>query len=79
MGVAAVLSLAVYIQTLRVEAARCKGRQDVQEQIDQLTDRVVEGIEDTTDDAIRELNQTADDGCLDRTVPDSLRDKSTDH
>ena len=73
-GIAAVLGLGLYIQTLRVDAARCKGRQDAQVLVDKLTDKVVEQIGEKTDEAIHEVNQATDE-CLDKPVPDSLRDQ----
>ena len=72
----AVIALGVgYVQQLRVEAARCQGRESVQAQLDYLTDKVVTGIRKETDDAVEQIEDLADDGCLDRPVPDSLRDE----
>ena len=64
-----------YVQQLRVEAARCQGRESVQAQIDHLTDKVVKGIQQETEDAVEQIEDLADDGCLDRPVPDGLRDE----
>jgi hypothetical protein len=66
---------ATYIQQLRVEAARCQGRESVQAQIDHLTDKVVKGIRKETESAVDEIEDLADDGCLDRVVPDGLHDE----
>ena len=72
----AVIALGVgYVQQLRVEAARCQGRESVQAQLDDLTDKVVKGIRKETKEAVSEIEDLADDGCLDRPVPDSLRDQ----
>jgi uncharacterized membrane-anchored protein YhcB (DUF1043 family) len=72
----AVIALGVgYVQQLRVEAAHCRGRESVQAQLDDLTDKVVKGIHRETKDAVEQIEDLADDGCLDRVVPDGLRDE----
>ena len=71
----AVIGIGVtYVMQLRVEAARCQGRESVQEQLDTLTTKVVKGIRKETESAVDEIEDLADDGCLDRVVPDGLRD-----
>ena len=76
---AALIGLGVWqIQQLRVEAAQCKGRLSVQGQLDKLTERVVEQIEDETDETLDRIEDLADDGCLDRVVPDGVREPAKD-
>jgi hypothetical protein len=68
------LTVAVgYVQQLRVKAARCQGQEDIREQVERLTDRVVKNIEETTDDQIRAIRQTPDQ-CADLPVPDVVID-----
>ena len=71
------LGLLVYIQQLRVEAAHCKGRESVQEQVDRLTDKVVKGIEQSAADDVRAIRQEPD-ACADARLPDTVLDSLRD-
>lgn len=62
-----------WIQELRVRAAICGTTLTQQNRIDELTERVIETIEEKNDERMERLDEAADE-CLDRVVPDGLRD-----
>ena len=77
LAVAAVSALGIYIQQLRVDAARCIGREEAQVLIDKLTDRQIETIEEEADQAVHDIPGTTneeDRDCLSARGPQSAID-----
>jgi hypothetical protein len=77
LGLAAFGAGAIWVQQLRVEAARCRGADDAQELVQRLTDRVVDGIRQESDEVIetmRDSTAESDKGCLDAKGPASAID-----
>ena len=76
VGITAVASLMLYIQQLRVDAARCKGQQDVAAQLESLRSQLIERTRQDRKEALDELSQIPSDDCLNRRSPlnDILRD-----
>ena len=69
----AVVAGIVYIQELRISAARCTGQEDMRGQLQILTDRVVEQIDENEDAQIKALREM-EDACLQQRAPDELID-----
>ena len=68
ISVTAFLALAVYVQTLRVQAAYCKGQQSVVPAVEKLTDRLTKKIEQSADRQVDDLRKVESD-CLDQPSP----------
>lgn len=64
-----------WVQELRVRAAICGTTLTQQGRINDLTKLVIENLEERNDERKERLDEASDE-CLDRLVPDSLRDDS---